>query len=797
MLTPFGHRLHHALKLVLSARLRERLGIEVAAMHGDDGILFRLPGTDSPPMDLFAGLTASAAFDIIRGDLADSPLFGLRFRQNAGRALLMPRPDPSKRTPLWLQRLRAKDLLQAVRKFPDFPIVVETYRECLDDDLELPKLREFLDAIESGTIRVATHRGEISSPFTSELTFQFQLKYLYEWDEPAKHARDRAGPIVDDADLDPLLDPASRRLWLAPDAIGRVEGRLRGVGRPPRTVDEMAEFLREVGDLKPSELHGPMLGFAEALQVEGRAATISLEGVAEPSRWIGSEEADLYAGFSREDDAALRTVVGRYLRTRALVDLADLTARYPIDSATASDLLESLLDAGVVALGPDDAGREQWADARNLGEVRRLSIAIKRKEAVAVSPERFAAFVVRRQHAHPEARLSGESAVGIVLEQLRGHPALVEAWERSILPARVADFRPAMLDAAMASGAWRWRAFGDGRGEPAAAIVPREFAGRWPEREENVSPDPVHEKVLTHLRERGASFAGDLAQSLGDAPSSVREALRALLRSGLATNDRLDPLRPGGDSALEALARAALPSSSPRGRPRLGSFRRPATDRPEGRWSAIDDRLVEPEASVLEWASALFDRYGVVAREVAALDPWCPSWRELQPVLARSEMRGELRRGYFVEGLSGVQYALPETAEALGRVATEDRSPILLNTLDPANLYGSGAPFDVALLEGGTARLPRSASNFVVAIAGRPVLICESFGKKLTGLASASESEVRAALALLPSLASPARRVLKVESYNAAAPLASPAEPWLAEAGFVRDPPGMAYYAGW
>jgi ATP-dependent Lhr-like helicase len=204
----------------------------------------------------------------------------------------------------------------------------------------------------------------------------------------------------------------------------------------------------------------------------------------------------------------------------------------------------------------------------------------------------------------------------------------------------------------------------------------------------------------------------------------------------------------------------------------------------------------DPEASALAWAAALLDRYGVLARETATLDPWAPPWRELAPWLARAELRGEVRRGYFVEGLSGVQYASDETAESLPRWQL-DPAPVLLSTLDPANLYGAGAPLDIALLEGGTARLPRTPSNHLVLCAGRPVLIIEAHGKRLTGLGSASEAELKAALALLPVLAGPSRRALKVESYNAAATLASPAAPWLADLGFVRDHPGMAYYAGW
>jgi ATP-dependent Lhr-like helicase len=169
-------------------------------------------------------------------------------------------------------------------------------------------------------------------------------------------------------------------------------------------------------------------------------------------------------------------------------------------------------------------------------------------------------------------------------------------------------------------------------------------------------------------------------------------------------------------------------------------------------------------------------------------------------VLVRAELRGELRRGYLVEGLTGLQYAWPDTVAELSRLASAPQSDaplVVLSSLDPANLYGSGAPLDVPLLEGGTARLVRNAATYLVLRSGRPILIIESHGRRLTGLASASEAELTAAIALLPTLTSPARRVLKVETYNLAPALASPAAPWLSAAGFVRDYPGMTFYAGW
>ncbi len=502
MLTPFGGKLHQALKLALQARLRQHLGIAVSCLHGDDGILIRLPQTDEPPLNLFQGLSAERAEALIRHELGDSALFGLRFRQNAGRALLMPRPDPARRTPLWLQRLRAKDLLQVVRRFPDFPIVVETYRECLNDDLDLPRLRAFLDAVASGAIRVVARRGEVASPFASDLIFRFTSQYLYQWDEPRRGDRPSSRSAMDDDVLDPLLDPATHAHWLDPHAIGRVEGRLRGSGRPPRTADEMAETLRRLGDLAPGELAGPMLGFLAELESQGRALTIELAGTAEPLRWINAEEMPLYvaafggAAFTlprreegskepplsggegtqdeRFDESALEMIVRRFLQTHALIGLDELTARYPIDPARATDLLERWLEAGdLVRLEPArDAGAPRWADRRNLDEVRRLSIALRRRESVAVMPEVFANSVARRQHVHPATRREGSAAVGLILEQLQGFAAPADLWESDLLPRRVRDYRTVWLDEALSSGGWLWRTVADARARRASRLHP-------------------------------------------------------------------------------------------------------------------------------------------------------------------------------------------------------------------------------------------------------------------------------------------------------------------------------------
>jgi ATP-dependent Lhr-like helicase len=300
------------------------------------------------------------------------------------------------------------------------------------------------------------------------------------------------------------------------------------------------------------------------------------------------------------------------------------------------------------------------------------------------------------------------------------------------------------------------------------------------------------------LDRHGASFATDLARLSAIEPSRARRALNELMNHGLVTNDRFDPLRAGSQEALRALTDASsarLSGQIPRTRPR-----RSLSARPEGRWSRLARPAGDAEAGLLAWAGVLLERYGVLTREVVALEPSAPAWAELAPLLSRSEWRGELRRGYFVEGLSGVQYASSEAAGELARLAAEpDGSAplVLVCTTDPANLYGAGAPFDVELLDGGVARLPRNPGHFLVLRAGRPVLIIEACGKRLTALPSARQVDIDSALNLLPTFTGSHRRILKVESYNGVPAAESPAAGRLAELGFVRDYPGMAYYAGW
>ncbi len=821
VLSPFGGRLHHALKLALSGMIRRRLGFSPACLHSNDGLLFRLPNMDEPPLDLFDELTPEYAERLIREELPETALFGLRFRQNAARSLLLPRPNPAKRTPLWLQRLRAKDLLQIARGIPDFPIVLETVRECLDDDLDVPRLRRLLGAIQSGDVRVQTRRGEIPSPFASELIFEFTAAHLYEWDEPKRGDLPPAGSVFNDQMLEPLLRGGAPPDWLDPQAVGRVENRLRHHGFPPRSVEEMAERLRLLGDITDSELCGPMAAFLADLEQSDQAVRIELALTREPERWILAEEAGRYGaafpGTSSGDHEARAAIVRRFLQTHALVALVDLSARYPIDPVEAAELLEHWCDQGeVVRIGEGTpAGQSQWAERANLTEMRRATVAVRRRESIAVLPEVFADCLLRRQHVHPASRREGSSGVEIVLEQLQGYAAPAFLWETELLPSRVKDYRPALLDEVLSRGNWFWRAEGALAEETRVAFYSRAFPALSPLSAPALELAAPERLILDLLDRHGASFAVDLARLSGLGPSQTRGALRGLLRHGLVTNDRFDPVRGGSDATLDALSEARAGRHSRLGRSaRVG--RRAASAVPEGRWWRLNGQETSAVAVLQWWVEVLIDRYGVLAREVVALEPSAPSWGSCAPILAKAEWRGEIRRGYFVEGLSGLQYASAQAASELAHAgarsgvadtprngsagiaaASPSASLAVVCAADPANIYGSGAPLDIELLEGGVARLPRSGGNYLVVRDGRPVLIVEAQGKRLTGLPWSERADIDRALELLPAVLGKSRKILKIETYNGRPVADSPVAGRLGEIGFVRDYPGMTFYVGW
>ncbi len=798
ILTPLGSRIHLGLRLALEVQLYERLGYRPQCLHHDDGVLIRLTESDEPVLDVLAGLTPENVRRKVVDALADSALFALRFRHNAARALMMPRGSAGKRSPLWLQRLRGRDLLQVARQYPDFPIVAETFRECLNDYLDVPRLETWLASVQDGSVAVKSGRLEMPSPFAATLLFSFTMAYMYHYDDVDPEPG-RTSSRLDQALLEDLTRAADGALSLDPRAIGQVDRRLRGVGMPPRSVAEMAEWLRRLGDVALEELEGPMRGFLEALQNEGRVQELELAGTRWPRRWVLTEEKETYQTvFSKHDgeanqEAGVR-ILHRYLETHALVGLRDVLDRYPFDETWAKRQLNEWAKQGrLIVIAPPSPGEPtQWSAPVNFEQMQRSTLAILRHEVVSCPGPQFQEFVLRWHHAHPLARGEGGEGIAAALVRLEGIALPTELWEASILPTRIIDFRPALLDTTLATGAWTWRGIGrtNATTEELAFWQRATLAQMTPPAPEEVPLSPMAQQVFDQLRHRGATFTAEL----GPEVPTVRAALWELVRLGLVTNDQFEVIRKGEPVRLDM-------APDIRSRRELRSFLRNSTRRPEpfiteGRWSVLNWGPPEPERTALTQARLLLDRYGIVARELAALDASMPAWRVLYEVYSRLELSGEIRRGYFVEGLSGAQFALAEAIEPLQAIASPSnlQAPlILLHSMDPANLYGVGAPFE-------NSDFSRRAGNWIVLKAGKPVLFIEQQGRKLTPALGTLQEDLERSIALVPNILNRSgdpKQKLTVETWNGETVTGTEARAWLEKAGFVRDYQAMTWYAVW
>jgi ATP-dependent Lhr-like helicase len=758
-------------------------------------------------------LTADEAERLILDELDGSALFAIRFRQNAARALLMPRTRPGKRAPLWLQRLKGRSLLQMARQLPAFPVVVETYRECLHDHLDLPRLQQLLGDMATGAVKVVKRRAETPSPFAASLLFGFTAAFMYDYDRV--DSRGGSADSMDTQLLDQMLKPEAHQHLLDPRAIHQVEHRLRGVGLPPRSVEEMAEWLRRLGDLSPDELDGAMPEFLRQLAEQGRAKRITLHGVAAPERWILVEEEALYRdAFNTSPDrqggvsevasshpsltvgasSAKGMILRRFVATHALIGFDDILTRYPFERGWAEAQLEAWVEGGAaIVIQPSDNAETRFAVPANLQQVQRTSLALHRQEILSVPPHQFADFLLRWQHRHPAARRQGPEGLRSVLHRLEALALPAELWEQAVLPSRVVDYQGGWLDELIQGGEWLWTARATAEtGAGDVAFLRRDQLGEYPrpigDESSDASTDPVHE----YLRQHGASFLVDIARQVKLPPHRVRAGLWQLLRSGLATNDRFDVIRRG-----EAPEPPAMQQPVPRYR---STARRVASQRPEGRWSLIHWAMPEPESRAVYQARQLLERYGVVSRELAAMDSGMPAWRVLYEVLSRMEWAGNVRRGCFVEGLSGAQFALPEAAQQLASLTPtvgSSEPAVLLHSLDPANLYGSGAPF-----EGCRPVAQRRAGNWLVLRAGWPVLWIEGHGRRLSTSPHASPDDLKAAVACLGDLMKTGHGVnlrgkVVVDEWNGQPVSSTEGRRLLEAAGFVHDYQAMTLYAGW
>ncbi|MYA14935.1 MAG: DEAD/DEAH box helicase, partial [Acidimicrobiaceae bacterium] len=821
VLTPFGAQVHAPWGVALQARLREAWGTDVDLMWGDDGIVMRLPeAVDELVVDdlLF---DPDEVRDLVVARLPETSMFASRFRECAARALLLPRRRPDQRTPLWQQRQRAADLLSVAAKFPSFPILLETTRECLNDVFDLPALVGLMTDLRSRRIRMVAVDTPQASPFAQSLLFSWIAVYMYEGDAPL--AERRAAALALDRDLlRDLLGAEELRELLDAGVITDIELELQRLvaGGQARDADELHDLLRVLGPLTLDELAArtvpPAGSDAERVAVwvrtlveQRRAIEVRLAGrdlvadAADAARLRDAAGAALPVGLpasaTEPVDDPLGDLCVRYARSHGPFLARDVARWLGVGEQPVAARLSSLVAEGRLLRGefrPGGAERE-FCDADVLRRIRRRCLAALRQEVEPVPPEALARFLPDWQGVGGRRR--GVDALADVVAQLQGAPVAASVLEADVLACRMIGYKPADLDQLCTSGEVVWVGAGalgatDGR----VRLVFRDQAGLLVPAAEPCE-GAVHDALRDRLRDRGASFWGDLvaaaqAASVPYDTETVLAALWDLVWAGEVTNDSLVPLRSriSGPARGRGRHSPSRPGRSRRGRLRLGGLSATGPPSAAGRWSLVEPLLSPqpaPTESVLVRAHQLLDRYGVVTRETALGEGIDGGFAGVYPVLKALEERGETRRGYFVAGLGAAQFALPGAVDRLrgARTPEPDSAPVVLAATDPAQPYGAALAWPDS-----AGRPARTAGAHVVLADGVPLVVLERGGRSLATFADAESND--AWIDAIIGLVKDGRlRKLEIAKVDGVAVRDTPWAARLESAGFTSAYKGMLY----
>jgi ATP-dependent helicase Lhr and Lhr-like helicase len=811
VLSPYGARIHAAWGLAISARIREELGLESDAIWSDDGIVIHLPDADQPPDAELILLEPEEVEDAVVAELSASALFGARFRENAARALLIPRARPGKRTPLWQQRMKSQSLLEVARKYGEFPLILETYRECLRDVLDVPGLVALLTRLARREVSLVPVETATASPFASSLLFDYVATYMYEGDTP--NAERRAAALsLDREALRELLGQDELRELIDPGALAAVEADLQWLSEARLIAgrDALHDMLRTIGDLTPAEVGArvvpgidaaAMLG---ALAGERRAVRVRLAG---EERWIDAADAGLYRdalgvvppgglpdAFLEDVDDALLAVVRRFAASHGPFTSAEVRERYRVDCGPA---LASLERSGSLVRGelrPGGSERE-WCDVEVLRRLRRASLAALRREVEPVDQRALARFLPSWQNVERQAASgAGVDRLRDALVPLQGLALPVEAWERDVLPQRIGAYSPAWIDQLCASGEVVWIGAGALGRSGRVALYFRDDVGVL-EGGSGSRGEPLAGDAYAAVRGRlgrGACFFGDLLVGVDLPADELRDALWDLVWAGEVTNDAFAPLRaPRLSLARSERARAGRGgrfSRSARGGAAAGR------DRVQGRWSLTSALLAgrpsDPSARRRALAELLLERYGILTREQVLAEGVAGGFAAIYPELTQLETLGIARRGYFVEGLGGAQFALPGAVERLRQEHAAGGGPLVLSAIDPAQPYGAALRWPVRDDVPGAGRRPaRVAGAYVVLAGGEPIVYLERGGRALQTLVEGGDARLPGALAALVEFVRAGRiKRLALERVDGSPAIGSPVGAELVALGFQEGP---------
>ncbi len=730
VMTPFGSRVHAPWAMAVQGRIRAAGGSDVETMWSEDGFVVRFPENDgAPDVDQFFP-EAQEAIDSVQRQLGSTALFAAKFREAAARALLLPRRRADGRTPLWQQRKRAYDLLSVAARYPEFPMLLEAYRECLRDVFDMPALAEILRSIEQRQIRVHTVDARTPSPFASALLFSYVANYIYDGDAPLAERRAQALSIDQDQ-LRELLGDSDLRELLDANAIEETEEQLQMLADGEqdyraRSMDGIHDMLLRLGDLNRAELLRRVTSPEVAITVDrlqkarrvlelkiaGEKRLIAVEDVARYRDALGIPlPPGLPTAFLQAVPEAIVDLVRRYARTHGPFVAHKVAQRFAIPIETAESVLQKLVSAGRVIEGAFCPGGQQreWCDVEVLRTIRRRSLARLRKEVEPVEQQTLARLFTHWQGVLTPRR--GLDALLDVIETLQGAPLPASLLETEILPARIASYRPADLDTLIAAGEVTWAGFEplgerDGR---VGLYLAEKLPLLWPVIntaqaasviEAGSATKEREDKIIEYLRSHGASFFQNLHDGTGAGyPGESLEALWNLVWRGAITNDSLQSLRAYTDKNSSGRSQ-----TNHQGKPlrrvhnQAANFRSRRTTPPtaQGRW-ALHPAMITTERNGTEWSYAeaqqLLQRYGVVFRETAHAENLPGGFSAIYDVMKALEESGKIRRGYFAAELGATQFALPAALDLLRSLRTKrpdtDPEMVVLAATDPANPYGA------------------------------------------------------------------------------------------------------------
>ncbi|GAA2945788.1 ATP-dependent helicase [Microbacterium luteolum] len=818
--SPYGMKVHAPWALAINARMRERLGVEGSAVASDDGIIVRIPDAEAEPpgAELFV-FDPDELEVLVTQEVGGSALFASRFRECAARALLMPRTNPNRRSPLWQQRQRSAQLLEVARRHPTFPVILETLREVLQDVYDLPSLRKLATSIADRRIRLVETQPGQPSPYARDLLFGYVGAFMYEGDSPLAERR-AAALSVDPALLGELLGTVELRELLDPDVIAQFEREAQRLDpeRRARGLEGVADLLRMLGPLDAEEVAARLdpdtvtssaSALLDDLVSARRAIPVTIGGV---SRVAAIEDAGrlrdalgaalptgIPVAFLEPIADPLGDLVARHARTHGPFTTDAVATRFGIGSAVARHTLQRLENSGRLTSGyflPEAAGSAsdiEWCDTEVLRRLRMRSLAAIRGSVEPVSPDAYARFLPDWQHLGRP--LEGLDGVLTVIEQFAGVPIPASAWESLVLPSRVRDYSPTMLDELTTAGEVIWSGHGTLPGRDGwVSLHPADLAPfTLPEPDAELATDSLEARVLAALQAGGAYFASQLKEmASAENEQSVLEALWNLTWSGHVTNDTFAPIRSllaGGSQAHKVTRRA------PRARTYRGMSLTRTAPRPTsigGRWSLLPTIETDAARRATVTAGLLLDRYGVVTRGAVQSEGVPGGFAQAYRVLAGFEEAGHCRRGYVIERLGAAQFAASATVDRLrtyaGLADPPPRNAVTLAATDPANPYGAALGWPKR--DEVSHRPGRKAGGLVVLVDGALVLYLERGGR--TVISFTDDSDVLRAAASDLAATARARRLdtLTVEKINGEGVYGTDLALALQEAGFVATPRG-------